>query len=87
MDRQAAAVEVVRLVAKEVKKLGVHECCHKIEGAVRVRKDDEQRRFPVAQGVQLQLVVHGDLPQLLNIEGRKARAAGNIDRLGCFARR
>ena len=85
MDRQAAAVEVVRLVAKEVKKLGVHECCHKIEGAVRVRKNDEQRRFPVAQGVQLQFVLRHKVPQLLNIKGREAGAAANQDGFQSFA--
>ena len=65
MDGQAAAVEVVRLVAQEVEKLGVHEGRHKVEGAVRVREDDEQGRFPVAQRVQLQLVIGRQFPQLL----------------------
>ena len=36
MNRQAAAVEVVRLVTQKVEKLGVHERRHKIEGAVRI---------------------------------------------------
>ena len=45
MDRQAAAVEVVRLVAQQVEKLGVHERRHKIEGAVRVGDNDEQADF------------------------------------------
>ena len=81
MDRQAAPVEVVRLVAKEVKKLGLHERRHKIEGTVRVRKDDEQRRFPVAQGIQLQLILRHEVPQLRDVKGRQAGAAGNQDRL------
>ncbi len=33
--------------------------------------------FPVAQRVQLQLVVGRQFPQLLNVEGRKPCAAGN----------
>ena len=62
MDRQAAAVEVVRLVAQKVEKLGVHERRHKIEGAVRVGENDEQRRFPVSQGVQFQFVLRHKVP-------------------------
>lgn len=69
MDGQAFAVKVVRLVAQEVGKLGVHEGRHEIEGTVRVRKDGEQRRFPVAQGAQLQLVFCHRVPQLLDVEG------------------
>ena len=49
----------------------------KIEGAVRIREDDEQRRFAVAQGVQLQLVLRHEVPQLLDVKGRKAGAAAN----------
>ena len=86
MDGQAAAIEVVRLVAKKVKKLGVHECCHKIEGAVRVRKDNEQRRFPVAQGIQLQFVLRHKVPQFLDVKGREAGAAANQDGFQSFSR-
>ena len=86
MDRQAAAVEVVRLITQEVKKLGVHERRHKIEGRVRVRQNHEQRRFSVAQGVQLQLVLRHEVPQLRDVKGRQAGAAGNQDRLQSFAR-
>ena len=85
MDGQAAAIEVVRLVAKKVKKLGVHECCHKIEGAVRVRKDNEQRRFPVAQGIQLQFVLRHKVPQFLDVKGREAGAAANQDGFQSFS--
>ena len=79
MDGQAAPIEVIRLVAQEIKKLGIHERRHKVEGAVCVREDDEQRRFPVAQGVQFQLVLRHEVPQLLDVEGRQAGAAGNQD--------
>ena len=87
MDGEPSAVHVVGLFAQQVEQLAVNHGDKEVEGAVGVAHDEKQRRFPVAQGVQLQLVVHGDFPQLLNIEGRKARTAGNIDRLGCFARR
>ena len=86
MDRQAASVEVVRLVAQQIEKLGVHERRHEIEGAVRVREDDEQRRFAVAQGVQLQLVLRHEVPQFLNVKGRQAGAAANQYAFQSFAR-
>lgn len=81
MDRQAAAVEVVRLITQEIEKLGVHERRHEIEGRVRIREDDEQCRFAVAQGVQLQLILRHEVPQLRDVKGRQAGAAGNQDRL------
>ena len=51
---------------------GVHEVpdlslihIYEIKSAVRIREDDEQRRFAVAQGVQLQLVLRHEVPQFL----------------------
>ena len=85
MNRQAAAVEVVRLVAQKVEKLGVHERRHKIEGAVRIGENDEQRRFPVAQGVQFQFVLRHKVPQFLNVKGREAGTAANQDGFQSFA--
>ena len=40
-----------------------------VKGAVRVRHDEEQRRFLIAQRVQLQLIVHGEITQFLDVEG------------------
>ena len=77
MDGQPAAVHVVRLIAQEVEKLGVDHAGKEVEGVVCVGNDDKQRCFPVAQRVQLQLVIGGDLPKLLNVEGSEARAAAN----------
>ena len=77
MDGQSAAVHVVGLVAQEIEKLGIDHAGEEIEGIIGVRDDDEQRRFPVAQRVQLQLVIRRDLPKLLDVEGGKARAAAN----------
>ena len=48
-----------------------------VEGGIRVAHNEEQRRFPVAQGIQLQFIVRHDLPQLRYIEGSKAGAAAN----------
>ena len=77
MDGQPAAVHIVRLVAQEIEQLGVDHAGEEVEGVVCVGNDDKQRRLPVAQRVQLQLVIRRDLPQLLNVEGGKARTAAN----------
>ena len=77
MDRQPAAVHIVGLVAQEIEKLGIDHAGKEVEGVVCVGNDDKQRRFPVAQRVQLQLVIRRDLPQLVDVEGGKARTAAN----------
>ena len=87
MDGQPAAVHIVSFLAQEIKELAVDHGNQEIEGAVRIAHDEKQHRFTVSEGVQLQLVVHGDLPQLLDIEGGKASAAGNVDAFRCFSRR
>ena len=69
-----------------------------VKGGVCVAHNKEQRRLLVivltfaflrknliSQGVQLQFIVHGDLPQLLDVKGGEPCAAGNIDALSCFA--
>ena len=86
MDRQAAAVEVVRLVAQKVEKLGVHERRHEIKSAVRIREDDKQCQFAVAQGIQLQLVLRHEVPQLRDVKRRQAGAAANQNGFQGFAR-
>ena len=50
-----------------------------VKGIVRIAHNEEQGGFPVSQGVQLQLIIGCDLPQLGNIEHGKARTAGNQD--------
>ena len=69
MDGQFAAVHIIRFVAQKVEKLGVDHADEKVKGGIRVRHDEEQRRFLIAQRVQLQFIVHGKVPQLLDIEG------------------
>ena len=79
MDGQFAAVHIVCFVAQEVEKLGVDHADEEIKGRIRVRHDEEQRRFLIAQRVQLQFIVHGKVPQLLDVEGREPGTAGNED--------
>ena len=57
-----------------------------VEGGIRVAHNEEQRRFAVAQGIQLQFVVRHDLPQLRNVEGGKAGTAANQDGFQGLAR-
>ena len=69
MDRQFAAVLVIRLITEQIEKLGVDHRNQKIEGAVRIRHDEEQSCFLITQRVQLQFIVHGEVPQFLDVEG------------------
>ena len=86
MDGQPSAVLVIRLLAEQVEELGVDEGDQEVEGAVGVRHNEEQRRLPVSQGIQLQLVVGRDLPQFLDVKGRQSGTAGNQDGFGGLAR-
>lgn len=85
MDGQPPAVHVVGLIAQQICELGLQNGNDKVKGRIGVAHNEEQRRFPVAQGIQLQFVVRHDLPQLRNIEGGKAGAAANQDRFQSFA--
>ena len=77
MNRQATAVHIICLFAKQIEKLGIAHGNEKVKGIIRVGHDDEQGGFPVAQRVQLQLVIGRQLPKLLNVKGSKPCAAGN----------
>ena len=79
MDGQLSAVHIICLVAEQIKKLGVDHRNQKIEGAVRIRHDEEQSCFLITQRVQLQFIVHGEVPQFLDVEGGEPSTAGNKD--------
>ena len=85
MNRQSAAVLVIRLITEQIEHLRIHDGTDKIEGVIRIADDHEQGRFPVSEGVQLQFVVAHQLPQLCNVKGSKSRAAANQDRFGRLA--
>ena len=86
MDGQPSAVMVICLFTQEIEKLGVDQRDQEVKGAVGVRHDEEQRRLPVSQRVQLQLVVGRDVPQFLDVKGRQSGTAGNQDGFGGLAR-
>ena len=85
MDWQPPAVHIIGFLAQEIEKLGVHHGNQEVEGTVGVAHNQEQRCFPVAQGVQFQLIVGGNFPQFCDVEGCKASTAGNQNRLGSLA--
>ena len=86
MDGQLTAVHIIGFVTEQIEKLGVDHGDQKVKGAVRIAHDKEQRRFPVTQLVQFQLIVHGGIPDFLNIKGCEPGTAGNKDGLSRFAR-
>ena len=86
MDRQPPAVHIVRLFAEQIEQLGVAHGDQEVKAIIRVAHNEEQCSFPVSQGIQFQLVVGRDLPQLRNVEYGKARTAGNQDGFCGFAR-
>ena len=69
MDGQLAAVHIICFIAQQIEKLGVDHADEEVEGAVRIAHDEEQCRFLIAQRVQLQLIVHSEVTQLLDVEG------------------
>ena len=77
MNGKPPVVNVICFVAEKVEELGIHDCHYEIEGVIGIGNDDEQRRLPVSDGVQLHLIVAHQLPQLCDVEGRKPCTAGN----------
>ena len=77
MDREPAAVHIICLFTQQVEQLGVAQGNEKIEGIIRVAHNEKQCRFQISQRVQLQLVIGGQVTQLLNVEGSQPCAAGN----------
>ena len=86
MDWQFAAVLVICLITEQIEKLCVDHGDQEVKCTVRIAHDKEQRRFPVTQLVQFQLIVHGGIPDFLNIKGCEPGTAGNKDGLSRFAR-
>ena len=79
MHRKPAAIYIVRLFTQEVKKLRVAHGQQEVECVIRVGHDHEQRRLAITQGIQLQLIIGRQVAQLLYVEGRKTRTAGDED--------
>lgn len=85
MDGEPSAVHIVGLLAQQIEQLGVDHGNEEIERAVRVAHNQEQRCPLIPQSIQLQFVIGGNIPQLLNIKGSQSGTAGNQNRLGSLA--
>ena len=77
MNRKPAAVHIIRLFAKQIEKLRIDHADQEVERSVRIGHHQEQGRLLISQCIQLQFIVHRDLPDLLNIEGSQACAAAH----------
>ena len=85
MDREPAAVHIVRFFTEQIKQLGVAHGNQEVKAVIGIAHNKEQGGFFVPQGVQFQLIIGCDLPQLGNIEYRQPRTAGNQYRFCGFA--
>ena len=68
MDRQPASVHIIRLITKQIEKLGIHDRHDQIKAIIRVAHNDKQGCLSVSQGVQFQLVIGCKFPQLCNVK-------------------
>ena len=86
MMGQSAAVNNVRPFAQEVEHLRKGQRHKKIVGAVGVADTEKGRRPAIPHAVKLQLVIGHDLPELGDVKGSKASAAGDQNAFGRLAR-
>ena len=71
MDRKSAAVNIIRFFTQQVEQLCVDHADQEIEAAVCIGHHQKQGGLFISQRVQLQFIIHGDLPDLLNVERGK----------------
>ena len=77
MMGQPSTVNIVRPFAQEVEHLRKCQRDKKIVGAVGIADAEECRRPAIPHAVKLQLVIGHDLPELGDVKGSKASAAGD----------
>lgn len=80
MHRQPPAIGE-RLVAERVEQLRIQYRGDEVERRIGVRHDAKQRGLTIAHLVQCHLVVGHELTDLLDVERREARSAGDQDAL------
>ena len=73
------------LVAQDVEHLRVDHGRDEVKRHIRIGHNAEQRRFPVPNLVQFQVVPLHKLANLLNVKGGHPCAAANKYRFSCFA--
>ena len=79
MDGQPPAVFIIGPVTKQVDKLALYHCQNEIKGGVRVRHNQEQRRFLVPDGVKFQFVVLHQLPDFPDVKRGHSCACADKD--------
>lgn len=79
MHGKSAAIDIIGFLTQQVEQLGVDHADQEIEAAVRVRHHQKQGGLFIPQRVQLQLIIQGDLPDLLNIKGGQPGTGGHQD--------
>ena len=85
MNRQPSAVHIIRLFTQQIEELRVDHADQEVEGRIRIRHDEEQCCFLISDGIERELIVHGNVSNLLNIEGSEPCTAANKHRFCCFA--
>ena len=86
MNRQSTTVHIICLFTKQVEQLRVDHGNEEVKGCVSIRHDEEQCRFLVTQGIQLQFVIGSNITDFLNIKWSQTSAAGNQDGFCGFTR-
>ena len=78
-------VFVVCFFTQEVEHLRVGHTDQEVEAGVRIRHDEEERGPLVAYGIQVQLVICGNIAKFLNIKDGETGSAADQDGLRCFS--
>ena len=61
MDREPPLVDVIGLLAEQVEELSIDHGNQEVEGRIVVTHDEKESGFPVADGVECELVVSHDV--------------------------
>ncbi len=84
MDRQPAAIHIIRLLTQQVEKLGVGHSNQKIHAILGIAHYEEQGCLAISEGVQFQLVIGGQVPDLLNVKNRGPGRRADKDTFSCL---
>lgn len=79
-------MHIIRPVAKQVEKLGIHDRHDKVKSIIRVRDNHKHGCPLIPQHIQFHLVIACQLPKLRYIKGGKPGPAGNKDGFCCLSR-
>ena len=85
MDRQSAILGLVCLVKENLEQLVIEDTNQEVEAGIAVGDDRKQCRLFLSDGVQLQLIGHGQLRQFGNVELLQLGQQGDVDGFGGFA--